>query len=70
VCSAEDLVVMKAFAARPQDWIDIDGIAIRQHGRLDWTYIYCNLEPLAALKEAPQLVIQLRALEKKNRHLQ
>jgi len=32
VCSAEDLVVMKAFAARPQDWIDIEGIAIRQHG--------------------------------------
>lgn len=63
VCSAEDLVVMKAFAARPQDWIDIAGIAIRQRDRLDWTYIYANLEPLAELKESPELVMQLRALE-------
>ena len=23
-CSAEDLVVLRAFAARPQDWVDID----------------------------------------------
>jgi hypothetical protein len=29
-CSAEDLVVFKAFAARPKDWIDIDGVLIRQ----------------------------------------
>ena len=33
VCSAEDLVVMKAFAARPQDWIDIEGVLIRQQVR-------------------------------------
>jgi len=26
-CSAEDLVVHKAFAARPQDWADIEGVA-------------------------------------------
>jgi hypothetical protein len=67
VCSAEDLVVMKAFAARPQDWIDIEGILIRQRGRLDWTYVYANLEPLAELKENPGLVMQLRALEQKIR---
>ena len=29
-CSAEDLIVMKAFAARPRDWLDIEGIIIRQ----------------------------------------
>jgi hypothetical protein len=67
VCSAEDLVVMKAFAARPQDWIDIEGILIRQRGRLDWTYVYANLEPLAELKENPGLVMQLRALAQKVR---
>ncbi len=65
VCSAEDLVVMKAFAGRPQDWIDVEGILIRQRGRLDWRYIYANLQPLADLKEAPELVTQLRALESK-----
>src|SRR5207247_2190673 len=33
-CSAEDLIVMKAFAARPRDWLDIEGIIIRQTGKL------------------------------------
>jgi len=64
-CSAEDLVVMKAFAARRQDQIDIEGILIRQRGKLDWRYVYENLQPLAELKEAPELMTQLRALEKK-----
>ena len=67
VCSAEDLVVMKAFAARPQDWIDVEGILIRQRVKLDWRYIYANLEPLAELKDAPGLVTQLRQLEAKSR---
>jgi hypothetical protein len=58
---------MKAFAARSQDWIDIEGILICQHGRLDWTYICANLEPIAELKENPGLVMQLRALEQKAR---
>jgi len=65
VCSAEDLVVMKAFAARPQDWIDIEGVLIRQCGRLDWRYIYTELRPLAELKDAPELVTQLQTLEQK-----
>ena len=29
-CSAEDLIVFKAFADRPKDWVDIDGVLIRQ----------------------------------------
>lgn len=67
VCSAEDLVVMKAFAARPQDWIDIEGILIRQRARLDWSYIYAHLQPLAELKENPELVTRLRRLEEHQR---
>ncbi len=31
-CSAEDLVVMKAFAGRARDWLDIEGIIDRQAG--------------------------------------
>ena len=65
ICSAEDLLVMKAFAARPQDWIDLEGILIRQSSALDWPYVYSNLEPLAAVKEQPELVPQLRTLERK-----
>ncbi len=58
-CSAEDLVVMKAFAARAKDWIDVEGIIVRQTGRLDWTYVRRQLQPLAELKEAPEVLDEL-----------
>jgi hypothetical protein len=58
-CSAEDLVVFKAFAARPKDWMDIEGILIRQTGKLDWDYIRKQLKPLTELKEAPEIMRQL-----------
>ena len=58
-CSAEDLVVMKAFAARAKDWIDVEGIIVRQTGRLDWTYIRQQLKPLAELKGAPEILNEL-----------
>jgi hypothetical protein len=58
-CSAEDLVVMKAFAARAKDWIDVEGIIIRQTGKLDWSYVRQQLEPLAELKEAPEILDEL-----------
>jgi hypothetical protein len=34
-CSAEDLVVLKAFADRPQDWLDIEGVIVRQGAGLN-----------------------------------
>jgi len=34
-CSAEDLVVLKAFAGRDRDWADIAGVLQRQAGKLD-----------------------------------
>ena len=52
-CSAEDLIVHKAFAARPKDWIDIEGIVLRQQ-KLDWSYIEEVLPPLLDLKEEPE----------------
>lgn len=60
-CSAEDLIVLKAFAARPKDWVDVDGIIIRQAGRLDWSYVRTQLAPLAELKEAPEILARLDA---------
>lgn len=59
-CSAEDLIVMKAFAARPKDWLDVEGIIIRQSGKLDWQYILGQLEPLAELKDAPEILDELK----------
>ena len=57
-CSAEDLIVFKAFADRPKDWLDIEGVIIRQP-RIDWPYVRAQLEPLAELKEAPELLDKL-----------
>jgi hypothetical protein len=58
-CSAECLIVLKAFAARPKDWLDIEGVIIRQTGRIDWTYIRRQLLPLVELKEAPEIMDEL-----------
>lgn len=58
-CSAEDLIVLKAFADRPKDWVDVDGIIIRQTGLLDWDHVRQQLAPLVELKEAPEIVDRL-----------
>ena len=58
-CSAEDLVVLKAFAGRGQDWVDIERIIVRQTGKLDWRYVREQLRPLAELKGEPEILDQL-----------
>lgn len=63
--SAEDVVVTKAFAARPQDWIDIEGVLVRQRGKLDWDQILADVQPLCELKEAPEIVDQLLEIRAK-----
>lgn len=63
-CSAEDLIVFKAFADRPKDWVDVEGILIRQSPSLDWSYIRRMLAELAELKEAPELVDKLERLRR------
>jgi hypothetical protein len=57
--SADDLIVMKAFAGRTKDWADVEGIIIRQGDRLDWDQIIEELTPLCELKEAPETVDRL-----------
>ena len=61
-CSAEDLVVLKAFASRPQDWLDVESVAVRQRRVLDWNLVFEELEPLAAVREVPGLLDRLRQL--------
>lgn len=58
-CSAEDLIVLKAFAGRGQDWADVERVIVRQTGKLDWDYIREQLRPLAELKGAPEILDQL-----------
>lgn len=59
-CSAEDLIILKAFADRPQDWVDIERVIVRQAGKLDWNHIYEQLRPLLELKEAPEIIERLK----------
>jgi hypothetical protein len=49
--SAEDLIVLKAFADRDQDWVDVRGIIERQGNRLEWDYITHELTTLCDIKE-------------------
>lgn len=61
-CSAEDLVVLKTFAGRGQDWIDVNGILVRQRRSLDWKLILQELAPLLELRETPERLERLEQL--------
>jgi hypothetical protein len=62
-CSAEDLIVLKAFADRPRDWEDVESVVIRQK-TLDWDYIESQIEPLAEAKESPHIIERLSGLRR------
>lgn len=64
ICTAEDLVVMKAFADRKQDWADIESVLVKRQNKLDWTYIFEQLKPLVELKEEPEILTKLEKLRK------
>lgn len=60
VVTAEDLIVLKAFAGRNRDWEDIRGVIARNHPTLNWGHIESTLEPLLELKESPESLDYLR----------
>ena len=64
-CSAEDLVVLKAFAGRAQDWIDLESVLVRQRRALDWRQIVGELKPLLDLRETPENLENLQRLRSK-----
>ena len=61
-CSAEDLIVLKAFADRSRDWADIEGVLLRTGHRLAWETIEAELGPLCDAKKAPHILPRLRTL--------
>jgi hypothetical protein len=61
-CGAEDLIVLKAFAGRPQDWLDIEGIVTRRGGGLDAGLVLEEAVPLLELRSASGDAQRLRAL--------
>jgi Nucleotidyl transferase AbiEii toxin, Type IV TA system len=64
-CSAEDLVVMKAFAGRDRDLADISGILVRQSAHLDWKLIEEELRPLLEIKDEPGMWPRLLEMKSK-----
>lgn len=62
ICTADDLIVYKAFAARDRDWEDVKSIIRRRGGVLNWTQILEELTPLAVLKEQPEILERLAAI--------
>lgn len=52
----------KAFAGRPQDWVDIERIVVRQGRSLDRGLVADEIRPLLTLKETPQDLARLDAL--------
>lgn len=44
------LVVFKAFADRPQDWLDIEGVIAKSGTRIDWDTVRAQLKVLLELK--------------------
>ena len=61
-CSAEDLIVFKAFAGRDKDWLDIEGIVVRQGTRLNTGLILEELAPLVDLKGPTEDLARLEGL--------
>jgi len=55
LCSAEDLIIHKAIAGRPQDLRDIEGVIYRQGEALDSAYIHRWLAAFAEVLEQPEL---------------
>ncbi|CBE69993.1 MAG: hypothetical protein F9K13_01970 [Candidatus Methylomirabilis oxygeniifera] len=56
LCSAEDLIVHKAVASRPQDLRDIEGVIARRHSALDVAYIRRWLTEFADILADPELL--------------
>ena len=65
-CSAEDLIVHKAFAARPQDWADVDNVLGVQRAKLDVDLILRELTPLAELNPREDVLVRLHGFLKRH----
>lgn len=61
-CAAEDLVALKVLAGRIQDWLDVEGVIVRQGARLDRGLVLSELRPLLGLNDDSEGEAKLQAL--------
>ena len=66
-CSAEDLIVHKAFAGRDLDWADVERVLTRQHGKLDLAQVREELQPLLDLEGEPEAMTRLEGKDRRSR---
>ena len=64
VCTAEDFIIHKVIANRGKDWDDIEGILVRQRGKLDLAYIRNWLSQFAEALEDPEILSRFDELYK------
>lgn len=62
LCSAEDLIIHKALAGRPQDVLDIEGVVARQGAALDIAYVRQWLADLARLADDPEVTARFERI--------
>ncbi len=62
--TAEDLIIHKAIADRPKDWMDIEGVIWRQRGKLDVPYLRRWLREWGQELEKPYLLSRFNDLLK------
>ena len=67
LCSAEDLIIHKAVAGRPQDLSDIQGVVLRQGPNLDVTYTRQWLQAFAEALDNPDVVERFEAAWRRRR---
>ena len=65
MCTPEDLIIHKLASERPQDAVDVEGIVLRQHQRLDRGYLAPRVRELAAGLERPEIVDTYQRLLRK-----
>lgn len=62
VCTAEDLIIHKAISLREKDWLDIEGILIRQQDKIDQDYVLDWLEQFAEVLGRPDMLVRYQEL--------
>jgi len=65
LASPGSLVVFKAFADRPQDWLDLEGIIVKSGARIDWDAVQAQLKTLLELKEDLSALDRLTGLRER-----
>jgi len=61
-CSAEDLIILKAFADRPQDWLDVEGILARQGIGINRPFCIEELAQLCLARDNSDIVDHFKQL--------